>query len=69
MKIKELISILTAYEESHGDLNVTVSCDQETHPEGQPQDDVICTILWQTEKDEPTNLMICDRFTYGELQA
>lgn len=67
MKIKDLIEQLQGIETAHGDIEVTISCDQELHPDG-PYDDVICTFMFEGEPG-PNTLMLCDRYTFGELSS
>lgn len=66
MKTSELIKKLQDSMEKNGDIEVSVSCDQETHPQGYPQDFEICVVLWGPD---PKTLMLCDRYTYSEIAS
>jgi hypothetical protein len=67
MKISKLISKLEKFRTKHGEIEVSVWCDQENHPEKKPTDKEICTVLWHGDDDKPHELMICDRFVSNEL--
>ena len=63
MNISELIKRLEDIKAREGDLPVTIHCDQELA--GEPTDPNVCTIVWEPE---PKSLMLCDSYTYSELQ-
>ena len=68
MKLKAFIKRLQKLEEKNGNLDVTIYCDQEYHPEGLSSDSVVNTIVWVNEKNKPKELMLCDRFVFRELR-
>ena len=71
MKLSELIEALKEKKAKHGDVEVTVACDQEMHRDGKPNDDDIRMVEWIDANDdtEISNIMLCDRFTATELSC
>lgn len=63
MNISGLIEKLEEIKSKEGDIEVRISCDQESL--GEPTDKNICTIVWSPE---PKYLMLCDSYTFSELQ-
>lgn len=69
MKLQDLINRLEEYKTKIGDVDVSVSCDQELNAEGSPTDRNICFMEWSGETDKTEALMICDSYTFSELQS
>ena len=65
MKISELIVKLEEIKNREGDIAVSVHADPETN-NGSPRDFKISFVTWDPA---PKSLMICDSFTWGELNS
>lgn len=63
MTISGLIEKLEKIKEENGDIQVTIYSDQETNEKGNSEDE-ISTIIWEPK---PNRLMLCDSFTFSEL--
>lgn len=68
MMLGIFIAQLKSLEAKFGpEMEITISSDQETHRDGKPVDDEIYAVQWCGEGEKVESIMLCDRFTVGEL--